>query len=112
MEIKGIYETYHLHSTPIRTHAPQKAEESMSVKKNTDNVDIVNISPQGSFQSKIEAAMEKYSVAAKTRAEVSAERIADLKIKYQGDSCPVSGADVAAAILQKICGNSIGEEKI
>ncbi len=35
---------------------------------------------------------------------VSAQKIAELKVQYQGDNCPVNDSDIASALIGNLCG--------
>lgn len=105
MEIKGIHEVYKLH-TANNAITPSIRPEETTFKTKTDHPgqDIISISPMGSFQTALKTEVKKYA-ATQMQAPVSAQRIAILKEKYQGENCPIPGAEVAAAVLNRICGD-------
>lgn len=112
MDIKGIHSYYQNHpiqnAKPTHEITPQKVEESRNTEQTGKNgIDTVSISSKGSFQSQINAEMKKYANAAKEGYAISPERLEALKRQYQGDRTPVSGDDIAKAILQRVCGEEV-----
>lgn len=107
MDIKGIHGAYKFHSHSLQNRPSQKVD-GVSAAQNQTSQDTIQISSQASFQSKMDTAMEKVA-ADKQFSQSSSAKIAALKIKYQGDSCSVSGDAIARAILNKVCGDK-GQE--
>ena len=104
MEIKSIYDIQKRLAVPSSRSTHVKIEESISVRKEPVNLDTINISPNASFQSKLDMETKKYSALAKQSPTTSSERISQIKAQYQGDCCPISGSDVASAILNQVYG--------
>ena len=109
MEIKGIHEYYSAHPSRAATSGRQikKAEDVLQPGKGTGCVDTdtVTLSPQATFQARLDAEVQKYGKAAQKQAAVDQKRIDRLKIQYMGGQCPVSGIEVADAILRRISGS-------
>lgn len=108
MEIKGIQDIYKVHTPSVQSTSAQKTDDASTGTRN-DNIgqDTISISPKGSFQNKINAEIKKYAAAAQTDTKISENRIQALKSKYYGDNCPVSGSDIASAMMVRVCGINI-----
>lgn len=103
MKIYSTSEPYSYQSMATAGHAVQKTEQMQGGTKETGG-DTVAISSRGAFQARLEAETRRYAAAARHNADVSGARLEELKLKYQGDSCPVSGMDVTRAMLERVCG--------
>jgi hypothetical protein len=73
----------------------KKDDKAWSAAKST-GADVLQISPDAALKSKLSSFS---SVLAKEMSAISTERIARLKQEYSGDRCPLSGADLAKAII-------------
>lgn len=103
--INGVHEAYSMHSAMgSRPVSNKKVTEEPVQPREAGAQDQVVISPEASFRVKLEAASKQVAASAQPRESASAERISQLKAQYQGDSCPVSGADIAQAMLGRACG--------
>lgn len=100
MEIKGLYSHYRVPSAQTAGKAGRAGGHFAAEMKDTAKMDTVDISPDAALKGKVAAASREY--AARIERGVPAERIAALRVKYQGDACPVSGAEVADAILARV----------
>jgi len=67
--------------------------------------DVVQISADAAYKGKLNAFS---AVLFKEMNAAGADRIARLKEKYAGDGCPVSGADIAGAIIARIRVEGLG----
>ena len=110
MDINGIHKIYQIQSKITQSGISPKVSDSTQTTKNSQNNDKVQISSQGSFHAKLQAETKKYAAQVQHNTTLSADRIAQLKLKYQGDACPVSGEDVAKALLEKVCGSNHSED--
>lgn len=102
MEIKPIANYYKTQATANLTNTKKTIEENgvpAADKRGTDKIDI---SAEASFKAELGKYAKTYS--AKSTEEASPERIAELKQQYEGDSCPISGSDIAAKIISGILG--------
>ncbi len=109
MDIKSIYESNKLFKN---NNQPKLVKSYEKVYTNndsyaSDNTDTVKISAQASFKQNLDVKVKEYAKAAAVSGTLSVERLAQLKIDYQGDNCPVSSADVASSILRDVCGHNI-----
>jgi len=103
MEIRRIYTSY-MHNSEKPAGKPGKtADDSSPAGKVSGNVDTIELSSNASFRSQLESA--KKSCVKAVSGEISPQRIAELKNRYQGNSCPVPGESVAGAILNRILGS-------
>ncbi len=96
MEINSIQNYYRLQNTSLAGRVKKTAEES-GVSGSEYSSDTIAISRDASFKAAMSVAAKRYS--AEVTKEASAERITQLKNAYAGDNCPVSGREVAAAVL-------------
>jgi hypothetical protein len=80
-------------------HVQEKKEATLSGASRTADADVVQISADAALKSKLSAFS---SVLAKEMNTVGAEHLARLKQQYAGESCPVTGRDVAGAILARV----------
>jgi len=104
MEIRRIYSNY-LHNTDKAVNKPGKpADDSLGKigPVGADKTDKIEISSSASFRARLEEAKRTY--VKKLSKEISAERLEELRAKYQGDNCPVPGELVAGAIMRRIFG--------
>lgn len=102
MEIRRIYTNY-MHNSEKTANKPGKVSDDNFVGKTGGNADTIELSSSATFRSQLDSA--KRSLVKKVSADISAERIAELKIKYQGNRCPVPGERVAGAILNRVLGS-------
>lgn len=105
MEIKGIRESCRSLNTAALSGYSRMMQrtEAAQAEKSTGAQDTVTLSADASFKSFLATEVRKFSAAGETEG-ASAERIASLRQQYAGDSCPVSGTDVAAAMLNSVFG--------
>ena len=103
MEIQGIHEIYQSNSARSTARQVKKPGENPSAAAD-GTMDTVEISREASFRARLSAESKQYTAAARAAATVPSERLEALKLQYQGDRCPVSGMDVARAILGRVCG--------
>lgn len=103
MKIYSTSESYPYQAMTASGRAVQKTAELQSAAKDGGG-DTVAISPRGAFQVRLEGETRRYAAAARQSAQTSTARMEELKQKYQGDSCPVSGMDVTRAMLERVCG--------
>ncbi|HHU06435.1 MAG TPA: flagellar biosynthesis anti-sigma factor FlgM [Clostridiales bacterium] len=101
MEIRRIYTNY-LHNPEKPVNKPGKPADDNFVGKIGAGADKIEISSNASFRSKLEEAKRAY--VRKLGEDVSAQKLDELKAKYQGDNCPVPGELVAGAIMSRIFG--------
>ena len=100
MEIKGLYSHYRVPSAQTAGKAGRTGGHFAAEMKDTAKMDTVDISPDAALKGKVAAASREY--AARIERGVPAERIAALRVKYQKNACPVSGYEVADAILARV----------
>lgn len=105
MEIKSIREAYQMRSAAALGGYNRMAQrtDSLTAEKETGAQDTVAFSANASFRARLDVEVKKYA-AAEMPAAASAERIASLRTQYSGDSCPVSGAEIASAVLGGVFG--------
>lgn len=105
MEIKGFGDYYSYRSLGSVGRKTSGKGSSPMIGKETTEGDIVKFSPEASFRSQLSAMAKGYAAEVKeNEGTVSAQRISELKAQYEGDNCPVSGYDVARAVLNRVCG--------
>lgn len=103
IEFNGIYDARQIHSSLKANRTARKAEAVPSAQSGGEGgVDIVKISPEAAFRSKLEAAAKPY--ARQMSEGISPQRLESLKQQYQGDLCPTTGADIARAMLTQVFG--------
>ena len=91
--------------TPVRRAGsgpyavPDKKDPNPVETGKTDTSDVVQISSDAAMKSKLGGFAAEL---AKEQQRVDRDRIAQLKERYAGDTCPVSDADIAAAIVARI----------
>jgi len=107
MEIRRIYTNYMHNSEKCKNKPAKTTDDNSSSGKGSNNVDMIEISSDATFKSQLESA--KKSCAQAVRTEVSPERINELKNKYQGNRCPVTGESVARSIVSRVLGSEDGE---
>ena len=106
MEIKSIYDIQQLITKPSSRNTFLKSANSIITAKESSGFDTIDISPNASFQVKLDAQTKRYSEISKQNSTVSQAKLSELKAKYEGDNCPLSGYDIANAILRNVCGHS------
>ena len=102
MEIKPIANYYKAQATSNAVNAKKTVEENIVTAGDTRGKDKIDISAEASFKAELGKYAKTYSV--KCTEEASPERISELKQQYQGDTCPISGSDIAAKIISGILG--------
>ena len=105
MEINPIQNYYRMQATTNTTNTKKAVEETTTPATDTRGTDTIDISSEASFKAELSKQAKTY--AANNSEEVSSERIAQLKQQYQGDTCPISGSDIAAKIIAGILGPSV-----
>jgi len=108
MEINSIQNYYRMQTATNTANAKKTPiEENTTSITEGRTTDTIQISSEASFKSELNTYSK--SCAAKNTERVSDERIAELKQKYQGDSCPISSSDIASSIISGILGPKINE---
>lgn len=102
MEIKPIANYYKTQATANSVGAKKTVEESSATAADSRVIDKIDISAEASFKAELSKYAKTYS--AKSTEGASPERISELKQQYQGDTCPISGSDIAAKIISGILG--------
>ena len=105
MEINSIQNYYRTQAAANSTSAKKTVEESGAQTSDTRGTDTIDISAEASFKSELSKYSRTY--AAKSKEAVSSERIEELKQQYQGDTCPISGSDIATKIISGILGPGV-----
>ncbi|NLW64975.1 MAG: hypothetical protein GXY26_01900 [Clostridiales bacterium] len=109
MEINHIQNFYRLQNTPDAARVKRTSEGPRSEAFETCGKDEVAISSDASFKAALSSYAKAY--ASNKNQEVSAERVEALKSAYSGDNCPVSGRDVAAAVIKYTFGTDTYGQK-
>lgn len=104
MEIKGVHELYPYRSLGGVSRTSRGTGETVAASKDSTERDVVRISPEAAFRSKLDAASKSYAEKARNYESGFPQKIQELKEQYKGDNCPVSGQDVARAIMNNVCG--------
>lgn len=106
MEIKGVF--FHSPVQPGKQMANrQKIAGGVSTAgKETGNIDMIQLSPKAAFQQQIIVA--KKEAVSTASAGVPDARINKLKDTYCAGNCPVSGAQVADALMRRLFGEESG----
>jgi len=107
MEINSIQNYYRTQAAANSTNAKKTSEENSASATETHETDKIDISAEASFKAGLSKYAKTYS--AKSSEEASSERISELKQKYQGDSCPISGSDIASKIIAGILGPGVND---
>jgi anti-sigma28 factor (negative regulator of flagellin synthesis) len=102
MEISPIQNYYKMQAAANPANAKRTAEDGEAPVSDARTADSIDISAEASFKAELNKMTKTY--ASKGKEEVSGERIAELKQKYQGDACPISGSDIASKIIAGILG--------
>lgn len=103
IDVKGLHDIYQLRSAQSANRPPKRALEDLTaVTGVTDNtgMDVIKISPEAAFRNKLDAAAKSYAQQAEDG--VNSARLETLRRKYDGDSCPVSGAATAQMLLSHL----------
>ena len=113
MEINSIQNSHY----PINTNNTNNTNNISREKKTTEDsttshaetygTDTVEISSNGSFKAELGTYSKAYETHSKQ--DASQERVEQLKVSYAGDNCPVSGTDIATAIMKYTFGTT-GQE--
>lgn len=102
MEIKSIYSQYAIKPEKYTGKSNDASGGTPAIGKENNSVDMIELSPNATLQTQL--AVEKKAAARSFHAELSDARVAALRLKYQGDNCPVSGSDVAEAMMKRVLG--------
>ena len=94
MDIKGIHDVYRLRAPQGQARPAHRAEEAVSARPGQGG-DVVEISPDAALRAKLAPSR------AAAQEGPDARRLEALRRKYLGDACPVSGRDVARAMLER-----------
>ena len=86
-------------------YAAGKKDSDASGSAHKAQTDVVQISADAVWKGKLSAFS---TVLVREISDVSAERIATLKQQYAGDDCPVSGADIANAMVARMRVEGLG----
>lgn len=101
MEVNRVQDLYPYR--PVGNVGRQAPSESIqSGHEGSAEGDVVKISPEASFRAKLDGVAKNYATAARSNEAGQQARVESLKEKYQGDNCPVSGYDVATALMNTI----------
>lgn len=106
MEIKGVFFNLPIQPGKQAEKIKKIAGGISTAGKETGSIDMIQLSPNAALQQQIMTA--KKEAVGLASAGVSDARIGELKNKYQADNCPVSGAQVAGALVKRL----FGEEKL
>lgn len=98
MEINAINNYLRVSPAVTSGRASRPAAEAAATQAAETRADKVDLSSGASFKAQLGAYAKTY--AAKSTEPASAERISELKRQYQGDACPVSGTDIACAVMK------------
>lgn len=105
MDIKPIQHNYRLQNVANTGRVVKKAAEEFSGSASEMyGKDKIAISSEASFKAELYSCAKAY--ACKNRQPVPEERIEELKKQYAGDNCPVSGHDIASAVIRNIFGTA------
>ena len=104
MEINAI-QNYMRVQPAVTTGRAVRPAADVAAAAETTRSDKVDFSSQASFKAQLGASAKQYAMQSTETA--SAERISQLKQQYQGDACPVSGTDIASAIMKYTIGGAI-----
>ena len=107
MEINSIQNFYRAQAAANTTNTKKTVEDNSTPATETQETDKIDISAEASFKAGLNKYAKTYS--AKSSKEASSERISELKQKYQGDACPISGSDIASKIIAGILGPGVGD---
>ena len=105
MEINSIQNYYRTQATANSTNAKKAVEETNIPATDTRGTDKIDISSEASFKAELSKQAKTY--ASKSNEGIPSERISELKQQYQGDTCPISGSNIAAKIIAGILGPSV-----
>lgn len=103
MKITRIQSLYEIQATSL--HAPKKMQQGgqpCDQSRRPSSCDSIQVSSQASLQVGLEAKCKEYANG--WEESISSQRIEALKLKYQGDQCPVSGKEVAMAMMERVTG--------
>ena len=103
MDINAIQNYMRIQPSVTTGRAVRPVAEAAAASEG--RVDKADFSSQASFKAQLGAVAKTY--AARASEPASAERISELKQQYQGDACPVSGVDIASAIMKYSIGGEI-----
>lgn len=102
MEINSVQNYYRMQSAATAGNTRKAADEGSTSAADNRTTDVIDISAEANFKSELGKYSKIYS--ANSKEVTSSERIAELKQKYQGDTCPISGSDIAGKIISGILG--------
>ncbi len=107
MSIKGIHDRYQIQKAGgLDRPYVQREKDGASASKDSTapKGDVIDISAGGSFKARLDAEVKRMSQQLESAPQTSTARIAQLREQYSGDNCPLSSNDIAAAVLEKVCG--------
>ena len=104
MDINAIQNYMRIQPAVTTGRAVRPVAEAAQTAAET-RVDKADFSSEASFKAQLGTQAKLYGTKASEPA--SAERISQLKAQYQGDSCPVKGADIASAIMKYTLGGAL-----
>ncbi len=100
MEINGTYKIYQATTKTGATREVRRPTGNGEAAVSGSGRDVIAISPEASFQARLQEASKQYAAKLEGEMTLSPQRLDDLQKKYCGEQCPVSGEQVAQAMLQ------------
>lgn len=104
MEINSLQNYYRLQNTANTCRVKRNVEENTPSASESYGTDKVAISSDASFKAELSSLAKTYS--AQSAKTASQERIEALKEAYREDNCPVSGRDIASAVMKYALGTN------
>ena len=98
MSINPINNYFRMQNATNGARLKRPAEELSFNAVDSHGKDEVEISPDASFKAQLSSCSKAY--AAEIKQDVSIKRIEELKEAYAADNCPISGRDIASAVLK------------
>lgn len=96
------YNSVSFHTRNVNNISSPSAKPTTELQVEKAGSDIVHVNKDSFYKASQKSELTSYS---KDIAQGSREqRISELKVKYQGDACPVSSSDIADAMVRNICG--------
>lgn len=105
MDINSVQNYYRIQSAVGTGRVSRPNAETAPAEVERSRTDKIDISSEASFKAQLSAYAKSYS--AQSNQTASNERISQLKRQYQGDACPVSGRDIASAVMQYTLGAAV-----
>lgn len=103
IEVKSLHDVYQLRSAQGANRPVKRVAEDLTVgagAADSAGVDVIKISPEAAFRNKLDAEIKTY--AQQTERGVSDARLEKIRQKYDGEGCPVPGADTAQAMFARL----------